>query len=151
MLPSRCDCIWAQRFMGQMGRSSLALLLNKETDRLPKSCDFMDKIQRKNHAGDYNIKNCLYCTTFLCLLLILIIAEFNCLKYVWCSITYPHSRYVCNYFFSDLKFVGMFYTPLPNKKFYISSFTYSAIIAIKPNVKYRFASSRKTSSPQRYF
>jgi len=35
----------------------------------------------------------------------------------------------------DLKFVGMYYTLFPNRKFYICNFIYSAIIAIKPDVK----------------
>jgi len=29
---------------------------------------------------------------------IFVIAELNCVKYVWCSITYSQSRYVWNYY-----------------------------------------------------
>jgi hypothetical protein len=51
----------------------------------------------------------------------------------------------------DLKFVRIYYTQLPNRKFYASSFIYSAIIVIKPDIKSRFRVISKDSQSQAIF
>jgi hypothetical protein len=51
----------------------------------------------------------------------------------------------------DLKFVGMYYTALADRKFHVSSFNYSAVIATIPDVKHRSCVLSKDIQSQAIF